>query len=399
MRRATRCCVGSAVAWAVAWAVSWCAADIGPVTLRDGRLIAADQVEAVSDEGVMLRPGLADDGRPSARLVPWIEVEGVGAAGASSWGEAEAYRELADTLRRAELRLFRGDVPGTLRLLGPVAEQYLVESGGTREASNGPTTGLVASSLVICRTLRNDRAGAAHAWLAWRGTREGPTRAWIDAETGLVPALPPVWTRDDAAAFLAGPAESPTGSEYAAELAGMYALAARHAAGADLSEHTGGPSTRLRADAGVRLAWEMVRAQVDPELAGRREARDALRRRLRSGSPAWEEAWACLGIGASLLGEADPMDADAGAAELVGVVIAHRDAAPGLAGLALSLVTDYFERTGRRDHAGAVAAMDRAARRGLAVGGVRPGERADEKDDGTVDAIDDSFGDAIEELP
>lgn len=381
---------------------AWCAvagvqarADIGPVSTRDGRVIAPDQIQAVTDQGVVLRPALGEDGTPRALLVPWIGVEQVGPAGAASWGEAERFRPVADALMRAELRLSRGDVPGTVALLGPLTERYLNETGRGVAPSAGPTTGLIASAMTICRVLRDDSPGAARAWLIWRETREGPDRAWIDQSTGIAPALPPVWASRDASAFLAGssfPATLVSGdrSEYAAELARLYTMAARSAAGEPMPAEPEAPPTRLRADAGVRLAWEMVRAQVDPELSGRREARDALRRRLRSGSPAWEEAWAHLGIGASLLREPDPLDADAGAAELIGVVISHRDAAPGLAGLALTLATEYFEQTGRPGHAEAARAMDRAAGRRFLSG-----PAADEPADNTADPADDP----VEEFP
>jgi hypothetical protein len=365
------------------------------VTLRDGRTIAADHVQSVTDQGVALKPGLAGDGTPRALLVPWVEVAEVGLQDASSWGEAEAYRMVADALIRVEMRLSRGDVPGTLRLLGPLSERYL--------AGSGPTTGLVASALVVCRTLREDPSGAARAWLVWRRTREGPDRDWIDATTGLVPALPPVWTARHGATFLALPTGSLGDSEYATELAALYARAARHATGETMDEELNAPSTRLRADAGVRLVWEMVRAQIDPALSGRREARDALRRRLRSGSPAWEEAWAHLGIGVSLIGEPDPMDADAGAAELVGVIISYRDAAPWLAELAMMLATDYFERTGRPEYAEAVMAMDRAARREMAVGGTGGGEQTNQTINQTINQTSNepvgTTVDPIEELP
>jgi hypothetical protein len=142
-----------------------------------------------------------------------------------------------------------------------------------------------------------------------------------------------------------------------------------------------GPATRLRADAGVRLVWEMVRAQVDAEPAGRQSARDALRRRLRGQPTDWEAAWVRLGLGASLLAEPERTEADAGAAELLIVVFEHQDAAPGIADLAAAMAVEHFESTDRPEHARAVRAMDRAARMGLV-----PASGGDGADDASNDA-------------
>jgi hypothetical protein len=68
-----------------------------------------------------------------------------------------------------------------------------------------------------------------------------------------------------------------------------------------------------------------------------------------------------LGVGVSLLREPDRIEADAGAAELLTVVLLHQHTAPGLADLAADLAVEYFERTGRAEHAEAVRTMDMAA--------------------------------------
>jgi hypothetical protein len=337
------------IAWALALAAGLM---IGPVMLRDGSRIEAERIDGFSDQGVRVAPSFDGSGVPTPALVPWadvLEIEG-------GWGEAEPYRLVARSVHRAEMRLARGDAGGVLRALGPITDTYL--------DSTGPTSGAMASALAIARLLRDDRAGATAAWLAWRAAPSGPTRAWIDPDTALAPGLPPVFTRRDARAFVASPPDLSDGPEHARALAEIYRAAAEAFAGTPPS-NLEGPATRLRADPGVRLAWEIVRARADTDAAGRRAAREFLERRLRSGGPAWERAWARLGVGASMLAESDRTQADAGAAELIAVVLFHQDTAPGLSDLAAGLLIEYFEATDRPQHAEAVRAMDRAALSGL----------------------------------
>jgi hypothetical protein len=343
---------------------------LGPVVLRDGTRYEASDAKpfTFTEQGVQVdvEPDLAAGVVPVRRLVGWAEVANI----EGGWGDAERFRAVSDAVDRSEKRLARGDVTGARALLEPLADQYLNDTG--------PTSGSVASMLAFCRVLRDDRAGAAEAWLAWRrgGT---PARDWIDAETGLTPAIPPVWTPADAreAATLLSPmATDASGDDPATELVRLYAMSAVHAAGGQIEGEYDGPETRMRADAGVRLVWEMVRAQTDPEAAGRRGAREALRRRARTPGPAWQTAWVHLGLGASLLREPERIEADAGAAELLTVVLLHQDAAPGLAELAADLAVEYFEQTGRAGHAQAVREMDAAA-----ISGLLPAARPDE--DGT----------------
>lgn len=335
------------------WIVCLCWLAIGPVVLRGGERIEPGRVEAFTPQGVRVLPDFSQGQPTHAGLIPWAEVTDI----EGGWGDAEPYRQTADALRRAEARLARGDATGARRLLEPLGEQYLAETG--------PTTAAVCSALAITRLLRDDRPGAARAWLGWRAEPQGPARPWIDAESGLCPGLPPVWAADDARAFLRAAALPPGASEHAVALADLYQLAAASAVGPAGSEPLTAPPARLRADPGVRLVWDAVRAQAEPQPEARQSGRDALARRLDAPASSWEHAWCRLATGASLLGEPDPIQSDAGAAELITVVLLHQDAGPGLAALAADLASEYFERTGRPDHAAAVRSMHRAARSGL----------------------------------
>jgi hypothetical protein len=327
---------------------------VGPVVLRDGTRYGDARTPAFAFDAQGIQVDIPPDPgtgvTPVRRFVAWAEVGDI----EGSWGEAEPYRAVSDAVDRAEVRLARGDVSGARALLEPLSDRYLGQTG--------PTSGAIASMLAFCRVLRSEPAAAATAWLAWR-RGVGPERRWIDPETSLMPSLPPVWRARDARGLLLSLGEPSTltpAEDPAAQLVRMYAMAASVAAGEDVGSHDG-PETRLRADPGVRFVWEMVRAQADPEPAGRRGARDALLRRGRTPGPAWQSAWVHLGVGVSLLREPDRIEADAGAAELLTVVLLHQHTAPGLADLAADLAVEYFERTGRAEHAEAVRTMDMAA--------------------------------------
>lgn len=324
---------------------------IGPVHLRSGEKIAAERVAGVSPQGVELKPGF-EDGLPSRSFVPWLDVLTI----ENGWVGAEAFRTLADSVGRSEARVERGDFVGAGSILEPLGAEHL--------ALRGPTSASIASALAMIRVLRAEPAGAARAWLAWRSDPAGPNRSWIDTETGLCPSLPPVWDKAAASDFLS---TDPAGlglDQTAAFLAAHYANAARAALGSAAEEP---PETdaRTKADPGVRLVAEIVRAQTESDPTALAAARDGLRRRVRAGGPAWEDAWCRLGLGVSMLNEDDRLEADAGAGELVAVLIEHRQTAPGLADLARQLLVDYFSRTGRPDHARSVEAMDHAALAGI----------------------------------
>jgi hypothetical protein len=324
----------------------------GPLLLRNGDRIEADQVAGFHAQGVELRPNFEAGRIPDRRVIPWAEVLDI----QGGWGAGEPYRSVADAVHRAERRLARGDISGVFEALGPHAGDYLNE--------RGPTSGAIGSALALARVLRTDAAGGVEAWLAWRAAQHGPSRPWIDDATGLVPALPPVWTERDAREVLSDRRSEKSDGGHADELARLYLLAARATLG-QLDGAPESPETRLRADTGVRLVWEMVRAQAEPERSARLAARDVLRRRVRSGTPAWQRAWIHLGVGASMLSEADRMESDAGAAELLQVVLTHQHTAPHLSDLAGALLVDYFIRTDRPGHADAVRSMDLAAFSGI----------------------------------
>lgn len=337
-----------------------CTLAIGPVTLWSGETIPRDRVEGVNEQGVEIRQSFEAGEIAESTLVPWGQVRSVG----NGWQGAAEYEAVADAIWRAEARLARGDAIGAGWLLEPLADRYF--------ASGGPTTAQVASALVMVRLMGNDRLGATEAWLVWRETRRGPARAWLDADSGLCPALPPAFPWSTSSADSAS-------SEPDSVMGQLY-----NAAASPLSAPTRGGlesigrDPRDRADPGFRVVWEMVRAVGDPDPTARRAARDAIERRARPGDPDWRLAWAHLGVGMSLLAEPDAQLRDAGASRLISVIVEHPRAAPGLSGLARDTLVDYFESTDRAGHADAVRAMDRVALLGIGAGlGARDEERQD----------------------
>ncbi len=334
-------------------AVCWAYAAVvlaGPVSLRDGGTIEHDRVRGFTPQGIELTTSFEPGSIDGRTLIPWGEVRSI----EGGWGQADAYRAIADAVWRADIRLDRGDAAGAGAVLEPIAEAYLDEQG--------PTSGTIAGILTATRLLRGERAGAVRAWLAARSNGVSGESYWIDGQTGLCTALPPVFRPEEAAAVREMGAVA--GDTPVDGLRALYLAAASASAGetAALPELT----ARQRSDAGLRLVLDMVRARLEPESASREAARDALGRRLRAGGPDWEIAWLRLGIGLSMMGEPDPQTRDAGASRLVTVVIDHQMTAPGLSELARDLLIGYFSETGRPQHAAAVRSMDRAALLGLA---------------------------------
>jgi len=334
----------------LAWLGFMLTVAIGPATLWSGETIAEDRISGVTSQGLEIRQSFDEGSIVDRAVIPWGEVRSV----ANAWSGAEQYRSVADALKRAEERLARGDAPGASWLLEPLAEDYFDE--------RGTTTGQIASALVMTRVLEGRTSDAIDAWLVWRADRAGPARDWLDAATGLCPALPPVFAPETEHALVA---QDRSDTEV---MRAIYGVAAQVSAGDSGNGLESIPRTpRDRADLGVRYVWDMVRASTEPEASARRAAREAIDRRGRTGDADWQGAWADLGVGVSLMREPGRRLQDTGAARLIAVIVEHPRAAPGLTALARDLLVGYFERTGRPGHAEAVRGMDRAALLGLAI--------------------------------
>lgn len=327
---------------------------IGPIVLWSGEPIKPDEVASVGPQGITLSVSFDSDAAIGQRsIIGWGAVKEI----QGGWGEARAYREVSVAIRIAEQRLARGDTYGAGLALRSVSEPYRTQSG--------PTSSQILSALVLIDLFRGEREAAIENWISTIGDAPPHRRSWIDSGTRLCVALPPVFSRDESIRFLE---KNPEASQDVVQSGAwdLYIAAARIASKQPAGEIELAP--RAKSDPGVRLLMEIVQAQSDPELAGRRAARQALARRSRSTAPAWEQVWSRLGMGVSLMGESDMTSRDAGAAKLISVLVELPNAAPGLAELTRDLLVEYFTETDRPGHVDAVRTMERASLLGIGLG-------------------------------
>jgi len=322
-------------------------------------------VVAVSIDGVSVGELVA--GVSSARMLSWHRVKSVGG---SLTEEAKQYASTADDAWRAMTRLERGDAIGAELLLEPLAKTY--------SRRGGPTAGAVFAGLLKCRLLRGSQTLAVDAWMSWMQAGEiapdagrGPgVSSWergeeilhggVDAATGLVPSLPPVWLNVASVRAFAGgeamPPELGNGAGRGAQLRELYVQAARRECGL---------ATRLPAGNAAwpdaqRLVWQMVAARIGDD-AARREARAALTARLKAGATGWIEAWCRVGIGRSLMVESDAESVRDGVLQLL-TLAAREDASDAyLTGIALAEASAALRAAG--DTRGAMTVLVDLVRR------------------------------------
>ncbi len=318
---------------------------VGVVCAQDGQVEAEVSRAELwgAQNGVVVVTGVSAQGVVGeGGVVGWDEVRRVTGPLA---GEAEGYLGVARAVWRARTRLERGDAVSA----EPLFEALFAEYRGTE----GPTAAVVAEGLLRCRLRRGALTGAVPAWLAWlRAGRVGSAREGLapvgDGGTGLVAALPPLWTDSTAVASFAageGAVISVEGEVGRADLLdAMYRVAARRTAGMGVDagveervfEEVEG---RLQDDAGLTLVWAVVAAQGEPG-ARRAEAVATLRGLAEeaSGDPdrAWVEAWSRVGLGRAMVADADDAVRRLGVVELLRVPALLGEDAPYLAGLALA---------------------------------------------------------------
>lgn len=320
----------------------------GQVTLRGGAVLE-DTVVGVSGQGVVSSPRLNSGAR---RVIPWDMVRSVEGEFAD---EAAAFAERADAAWRARTRLARGDD----RLAEPALAALYAELKG----EDGPLTLRVAEGLLRCRLIRGDQAGAVAVWLtalrlrgadaglpAESGRGGGESGAFagvIDPETGLCPALPPVWVDAGEAAALAtellgsgavgAPGEAGT-------LAGWYARAATLEAGNDASGVVPAALEGKESE-GVKLVALMVRSR-DPDAAARKSARERLAGGLDDDADTWREAWRRAALGRSLLMESDAGARSEGVVHLLHLPARFARVQPYLTGVAVVEASNELRRRG-----------------------------------------------------
>lgn len=329
-----------------------------PVILRGSDPPLAGQVLDISDQGVLVElPPAGDRTTPQRVLVGWDRVARLPAA---HQAQAAPFAPIADAAWRARSRLERGDAVAAEPLFEQLFHDYAWRQG--------PTSALVAEGLLRCRLRRGAQVMAVEPWLSLLAAQTTPVASaprvlgadWasrsdldpiLDAETGLVPGLPPIWLDWPGLASLTDPAVVPlpaTGiadaaRSTAAQLAQWYHAAAAFEVGRPVPL----PELSDTAPPSVRFVADIVTARA-ADLPRRAAARDRLIQRLALNLPPWQEAWCRAAIGRSFLREADPDLRVRGILELLHLPARFDQVHPYLAGLALAESVVALERAG--DH-------------------------------------------------
>jgi hypothetical protein len=305
--------------------------------LRAGLQPPPGRVAGVGLSGVLLAP--ADEAQTPTLEIGWDRIRAV--HGPLS-DEATAFYEIADAAWRARTRLERGDAIAAEPLFEALFDDYRHQEGAT--------AAVIAEGLLRCRLRRGTHIAAIEPWLALLQARPNTTvfaSDWalaaglppvVDAATGLVPAVPPMWLPWPAVEAFARSGETPVGPivSRAEALGALYLYAARIESGTpDLLPDIRSP------DPGVRLVLAIVHARSG-DADQRQRARQRLEVHLRPPpadsppTPAWVEAWCRAAIGRSLLRESSLDQQRHGVLELLHLPARFEHSHPYLAGLALA---------------------------------------------------------------
>jgi hypothetical protein len=349
-------------------------------------------VSEVSPAGVLVRVpplGSDDPAQPGARLV-LIALDRVQAVSGPGEPLFRAYAPTAIGLWRARTRMERGDLA--------LAEEALAEVLDPTAEPQGPT-GMVTAELVLrARLTRGWTGGAIWPWLRWVHARRQrlevpgqpqwvgqatPATPVIDAESGLCPSLPPVFSalvnRGALEALVESPEASgvPESDPVVRELKELYLFAARWELAQDDPSRSGALPASRSADTGVNFVREIVLARTgapDQRAQARARLSERLANELADRSPAdrdpriapdparWVELWCRLGIGRSLLREEDAALRRRGVMELVAVAARAGDSAPAFSLTALAEASEELRAQGEGAAAEVLAAEARRIR-------------------------------------
>jgi len=262
---------------------------------------------------------------------------------------AEAFLATADTLWRARARLTRGDIA--------MAEPALEQAFQTYAAKRGATSSMIAEALTRARLWRGGNVSAVGPWLVFlacgstptimRDPREAPggyqelPSLPIDPETGLIPELPPLWSRGPASAAFARtklsgfPAEQNGPDELrASTLGALYQAAAAFENDQGATMPVIPPE--LKGDKAVGLVSLIVSARIsdDPVRTGAR--RELERELTRVAAKPWLEAWLRVAIARSLLRDQTRQAKLEALAQLAHLPARLSESSPALTAMALS---------------------------------------------------------------
>jgi len=326
------------------------------LVLWGGRSVPDGEVFEIGPEGIVF-----EDPFGVHRTVRWDYIRAVRGEHAD---EAEPFMGRARLAWRARTRLERGDAV--------TAEPMFEELYPIYEGLTGEMASMVAEGLLRCRLRRSAQTAAVRPWLAYlvsegappyRSRMAGALRPACDEKSGLVPSLAPVWLDTPAVEAFARSepivvwTEKGTAAPRRAEvLESLYRYAARFECGLE----TGMPTVELtsgeQADEGLRLVHAMVAARCGDEVERGDARRILVSLRDKPGAAdGWIEAWCRLGIGRSLLREADPETRRLGVVELLHLPARFNSSQPYLAGVALAEAAVALDEIG--DSAGGASLL------------------------------------------
>lgn len=350
--------------------LAWASTASAQITLRGG-VVLDDVPTGFTSQGVIAAPRLGAGG--AQRTIPWDMVRELGGEKAAGAGP---FMALADKAWRARSRWLRGDYA--------MAEPLLSELFEAKRGEDGPLTLRLGEGLLRCRLVKGDQPGAVMPWLTVlrlqgadaglpadaepRGKKAGTgsaaessraLAAVIDPETGLCPALPPIWVNtEDVAALVSPMAESLAsaggeagGSSAVLELTRLYARAAaldtKSEMPGSLADTRGGADAEFEGPgaAGVKLVAMIVRSR-DPDPAVRRAAQSRLASGLSADADTWKEAWRRAALGRSLLMESNEAQRSEGLVHLLHLPARFKLTQPYLAGIAVVDAAQELKRRG-----------------------------------------------------
>jgi hypothetical protein len=310
----------------------------GVIELRGGALIEAP-IESITLEGVRV-------GGPAPRVLSWDRVKVITGEGAS---EALEYEEIAGVAWRARTRLARGDAAMAEPLFAWLFNQY--------QSGDGPTAAFVADGHLRCLLDRGAQAEAVAPWLdtvRLDAAEPGPGGSGAGP---LRPALAPIFDDSPATRALGEsglPARFQPVGGAAHALAWWYTEAARFDAGLPGQLATTRPSESGGSAESLALVEQIVVSRT-----GDRDNRQRARARLRvvvdHERGGWQEAWARVAIGRSMLLEQDETSRALGVVELLHVPARFSSEQPALAALALRDASRALRAAG--DDAGSAALL------------------------------------------
>lgn len=317
---------------------------ISTVVPRGGGAPFERQVESVSEAGVVIVDGGT---RTILSLDSVKEIRGEGAAAFAP------YADLAERVWRARIRLERSDIVGAEPLLEDCAPLFSMMAG--------PTAAVVHVGLMRCRIERNARTGAIVPWLNAVAAGDCTDHATsilrsdrqdgllIDRETGVAPAIPPIFSDGPAVRGLAKSnwphlgvtVDDREDARRAARLSEWYYAAVCFETGRPFEL----PEVSGTSDSGLLLVRDIVLSRVgDPNR--RTAARASLKAKSQESQSAWIRVWSKVAIGRSLTMESEIDLRLIGVGLMLEVVAADAQVLPELTGVCLAEAAETLEALG-----------------------------------------------------